>query len=103
MLYLKVLWPNDGHQIVPAADVNYADGPYVTWTRPPDCGGGCGSYYRGDFLAVYVMSESGSTLDKIRGFTPDEAAEMPRAEKRPVAVDARQSAAVDPRQNAAVE
>ena len=84
-IYLKMLWPGDGHSIYPASQVHYGDGADLTFVAPPDDPSKHGAFYRGDFIACYVMSESGKTLDKIRGFTADEAASCPRVDDSPEA------------------
>lgn len=83
MLYLKFLMQGEERSLFPAAQAHYGEYPYLTWIEPHDVGGGSRSHYRGDFIACYVMSESGKTLDKIRGFTPDECERWPRIDDNP--------------------
>lgn len=83
MQYLKILSrvtdgdvTRDHYALYAAAEGPFwGDQPYVTWIKPY---GGTGSYYRGDFVACWILSETGGTLDKIRGFTPEEVEKYPR-------------------------
>ena len=88
MLYLKVMTAgenagdDDSYALHCAVDIYYGgeDPSTVTWTAPPDEERGKNrtrGLYRGHFTAIWVMSEQGKTLDKIRGFTPEECQRWP--------------------------
>lgn len=75
-VYVKALFRRGGIALHPAGSVHYGEGPYVTFTPPAgEPGPEPGSFFRGDVHALYIMSEAGKTLDKIRGMTDGEAGE----------------------------
>lgn len=61
MLYVKVIWPDGGHLLRTAEVIEFHEDSNSVLVN------GREEYSRADFSRVYVMSETGATIDKIRG------------------------------------